>query len=319
MKKRFITQLTLIVAILSLTAVSEEKPLSLNDTKWKLVGFVDAETGVLEEPDYSMYGSSGDPYPTPPDLSTDDWYTLQFEPIRTDSNYCLNGCQYFNVKLTYWHIYGGSFVVDYVNYTIDLGGIEWVSMLDAPGGERFRTALRGSHKFERTDTSLKIYYLPDQQLDYETWEIIWSGDLKYLLFKPWEPAPSKVQDAARIVRQPNSDKEAQAAVLPPEILLSPTAFTAGPNPIAKSAAQVNFFRVGKQVKSAALKVYDASSKAVCGIDIKDAGQSKKRQVGSWNLRDAKGRPVPEGTYLVKGTLMTVDRKSERIGLLIGVR
>jgi hypothetical protein len=41
--------------------------------------------------------------------------------------------------------------------------------------------------------------------------------------------------------------------------------------------------------------------------------------GSWGLKDAGGRPVPEGTYLVKGTIKTVDGKPEKIALLIGVR
>jgi hypothetical protein len=73
------------------------------------------------------------------------------------------------------------------------------------------------------------------------------------------------------------------------------------------------------------KVYDASGKAVGGIDINDIGKTgaghgqSKRQVGSWNLKDAQEGPLPEGTYLVKGTLKTVDRKSEKIALLIGVR
>jgi hypothetical protein len=300
MKKRFITQLTLIVAILSLTAVGEEKPLSLSDTKWKLMGFVDVKTNELEPADYSIYwGGYNCPCPTAsyPGLSTDDWFTLVFQPIDQGQGY--------SGKLTN-DLIGDRYVVDYAQSIIDLGKhvVGWASDETTPTGNRYYKALIGSHTFELSETSLKIYY---------------NNNMEYLLFESWEPAPSKVQDAARIVRQPNSNKEAQTAVLPPEILLSPTALTAGPNPIAKSAGLVNFFRVGNQVKSPSLKVYDASGKAVCGIDIKDAGQSKKRQVGSWNLKDAKGRPVPEGTYLVKGTLKTVDRKSEKIGLLIGVR
>jgi hypothetical protein len=300
MKKRTLTLLVLTIAVLVLTAVGEEKPLSLSDTKWKLVGFVDVKTNELEPADYSIcWGSYTYPCSTAnfPHLSTDDWFTLVFQPIDQGQGY--------SGKLIFESI-GDGYVVDYAQSIIDFGKYvtNWVHEESTPTGDRYYKALRGSHTFELSETSLKIYY---------------NNNLEYLLLEPWEPAPSKVQDAARIVRQPNSAKEAQAVALPPEILLSPTALTAGPNPIAKSAGQVNFFRVGNQVKSASLKVYDASGKAVCRIDIKDADQSKKRQIGSWNLRDANGRPVPAGTYLVKGTLKTVDRKSEKIGLLIGVR
>jgi hypothetical protein len=293
MKKRTLTLLVLTIAVLALTAVGEEKTLTLENTNWKLMGFVDVRTNELEPADYSIYWGGY----TPPDMSTDDWFTLVFQPIDLG--------QVYSGKLTHEFI-GDGYVVDYAQSIIDFGKyvVEWTHEERTPTGERYYKALRDSHTFELSETSLKIYY---------------NNNMEYLLFESWEPAPSKVQDAARIVLQSNSDKETQPAVLPPEILLSPTAFTAGPNPISKSAAQVNFFRVGNQVKSASLKVYDASGKAICKIDINDIGQSKKRQVGSWNLKDTKGRPVPEGTYLVKGTLKTVDRKSEKIGLLIGVR
>jgi hypothetical protein len=307
MKKRTLTLFVLTIAVLALTAVGEEKPLTLKNTSWKLVGFVDVRTNELEPADYSIYwGGYTCPCPTAnfPYLSTDDWFTLVFQPSRTDFIDTVN-YQWYSGKLTN-ELIGDAYVVDYAQSIIDFGPavIGWACDESTPTGNRYYRALRDSHTFELSETSLKIYY---------------NNNLEYLLLEPWEPAPSKVQDAARIVRQSNSAKEAQAVALPPEILLSPTAFTLGPNPISKSVGLVNFFRVGNQVKSAALKVYDASGKAICRIDIKDADQSKKRQVGSWNLKDARGRPVPEGTYLVKGTLKTVDRKSEKIVLLIGVR
>jgi hypothetical protein len=314
MKNRIFTQLTLIVAVLALTAVGEGKSLSLEDTKWKLVGFVDAETGELEEPDYSMCGAwRAHPYPTPPDLSTDNWFTLVFrEFIMNSSDYrCRSGCLRYRGSFTSIDFYNLSYVLDYAQSIIDFGMdiMPFDEFEEAPDGERYYYALKGNHKFELTETSLKIYY---------------SEGKEYLLFKPWEPAPTKIQDAARIVPQPNSDKDnnVTTAILPPEIILSPTAIAAGPNPVSKSAALVNFYRVGKQVKSASLKIYDASGKTINKIAIgdKSAAQSQsKRQVGSWALKDAKGRSVSEGTYLVKGTVKTVGGKSEKIALLISVR
>jgi len=85
-------------------------------------------------------------------------------------------------------------------------------------------------------------------------------------------------------------------------------FTAGPNPVARSSGNVNFFRQGKWIESATLTIFDASGNVVNRIKITDNaldGQSR-REVGSWDLKDAKGRPVSEGTYLVRGTVTASD-------------
>jgi hypothetical protein len=37
------------------------------------------------------------------------------------------------------------------------------------------------------------------------------------------------------------------------------------------------------------------------------------------LRDAKGRLVPEGTYLVRGKVTLVDGTVEKVSVLVGVR
>jgi len=42
-------------------------------------------------------------------------------------------------------------------------------------------------------------------------------------------------------------------------------------------------------------------------------------VGIWDLTDVKGRPVSEGTYLVKGVLKTSDGKKEEVSVILGVR
>jgi len=98
-------------------------------------------------------------------------------------------------------------------------------------------------------------------------------------------------------------------------------FTAGPNPVARSAGKVDFFRQGKRVENVTLIIFDASGNVVNKVKISDkaSGDQSRRLVGSWNLKDAKGRAVAEGTYLVKGVVKTSDGKTERVSLLLGVR
>jgi hypothetical protein len=316
MKKRIFTQLTLIVTVLALTAMSEEKPLSLENTKWRLEAFVDLETNEIREPNRSVYSLCPDcprPIEDFPWINTENWFTLEFN----------SDPRYYSGYLVSEGIKRANVSVDYTYSTI---AFEKPAMVDGPLGgvpdeDEYYLALMGAQTFELTDTYLKIYYKWPCHL---LWDAPWcdSTKLDCLLFKPWEPL--KVQDADRIAHQPQSDQAngVTTAILPPEIILSASDIAAGPNPIAKSAGFVNFYRVGKQVKTASLKIYDASGKTVGKIAISDKSAVQnarsKRRVGSWNLKDAKGRPVSEGTYLVKGTVKTVGGKSEKIALLISV-
>jgi len=98
-------------------------------------------------------------------------------------------------------------------------------------------------------------------------------------------------------------------------------FAAGPNPTVKSSGAVSFFRQGARVSSASLTIYDASGNAVRKVAISDAAPSAagKRIIGSWDLKDANGRAVPEGTYLARGVLKTVNGKSEQVAVAVGIR
>jgi len=105
-------------------------------------------------------------------------------------------------------------------------------------------------------------------------------------------------------------------------------FTAGPNPVAKSVGEVNFFHAGTPLTGAhgTLTIFDAQGNVVNRINIDESRLSKtsvfgmsRRNIGSWDLRDAKGRPVAAGTYLVRGTLTTPNGKKERISIILGVR
>jgi len=99
-------------------------------------------------------------------------------------------------------------------------------------------------------------------------------------------------------------------------------FTAGPNPVDKSLYTVNFFYSGSRITSATLYVYDASGVTVKKLAIRDdaaIGNNGKRVIGSWDLRDSKGRFAPIGTYLVKGAITTANGKREQVSAIVGVR
>jgi len=101
--------------------------------------------------------------------------------------------------------------------------------------------------------------------------------------------------------------------------------TAGPNPVRKGLSSVNFYRQGKQINDATLIVFDAMGNIVNKIKISDksAGGSlsapTRRIVGLWDLKDSRGKAVPEGTYLIRGAVTTRDGKRETVSLMLGVR
>jgi len=130
-------------------------------------------------------------------------------------------------------------------------------------------------------------------------------------------SPNAVKSSDRTIPNANSDKAA-AAVAPLAPLTAE--FTAGPNPANRSSGTVNFFRHGSRVAYTTLSIYDASGNIVKKIRVIDdaVGSQTRRKVGSWNLRDSKGRQVTEGTYLVKGVIKTSDGKKEKVSVVLGV-
>ena len=95
-------------------------------------------------------------------------------------------------------------------------------------------------------------------------------------------------------------------------------FTVGPNPVAKASGKVGFFWQGKAVKSGTLYVFDASGNLVTKAAVSDKGTgTDRREIGSWNLT-AKGAPVTEGTYLVKGVLVGKDGSKVKVSSVLGV-
>jgi hypothetical protein len=115
--------------------------------------------------------------------------------------------------------------------------------------------------------------------------------------------------------------EEDAAVIAPVRAVS-SEFTFGPNPVMMSSGKAALYRVGNRVNNGTLRIYNANGNFIRKINITDnaaIGTITRRIVGEWDLRDGKGRPVAEGTYLLRGTVKTVDGKRERVSVIIGVR
>ncbi|MDR2693448.1 MAG: S8 family serine peptidase [Chitinispirillales bacterium] len=138
------------------------------------------------------------------------------------------------------------------------------------------------------------------------------------LLAKWNSTTS-VASSDRVI--PHSKSANGAAAIAPTGK-SAAEFTAGPNPAPRSSSGgVAFFRQGTLIISASLTVYDAAGNVVRTLSIRDNAVSSqsKRRVGSWDLKDANGRLVPGGTYLVKGTITASGGKSQSVSLLVGVR
>ena len=114
--------------------------------------------------------------------------------------------------------------------------------------------------------------------------------------------------------------EVSASVSVPAALTAE--FSAGPNPVVRNGGRssvVSFFRKGGKVYACELLIYDAAGNAVGTARVADSdGGPYKRKVGEWDLTDAKGRNVPEGTYLIRGVLVGADGKRERVSAVVGV-
>jgi hypothetical protein len=113
----------------------------------------------------------------------------------------------------------------------------------------------------------------------------------------------------------------EASVIAP-VAVSSGEFTVGPNPVSRSSGEMNFYWNGRRISSSVLTIFDASGNVVSRIEVADCANctgGSSRVIGSWDLTDNQGRLVSEGTYLVRGTVTTLDGRRERVSTLIGVR
>ena len=131
-------------------------------------------------------------------------------------------------------------------------------------------------------------------------------------------SPDAVLSHGRVIPAGNTG---EVAVVAPVNQLT-AVFSVGPNPVGRSSGGVTFFWRGKAIKGGSLTIYGASGSVVRRVTVKDdavIGSAGKRAVGSWDLRDSRGRPVGEGTYLARGKITVSGGKSERVSVVVGVK
>jgi len=155
------------------------------------------------------------------------------------------------------------------------------------------------------------------------------GKLPGLLGKPVDIPdhlynPDAVASHDREIPTVDPKKEEAVVVIAP-LNKSAAEFIAGPNPVGKQARAVNFYFQGNRIKSGELTVYDASGNVVGTVKAEDRKSAASvsaqgyRRIGSWDLKDKKGRPVPEGTYLAKGAVTVSSGKSVKVSATVAVR
>jgi len=117
-----------------------------------------------------------------------------------------------------------------------------------------------------------------------------------------------------------SVRPSEAAAIAPAVAVSGS-FTAGPSPVSSSSGNtVGFFRSGAALKDGKLFIYDAAGDVVATVNVNDnCGNTNRRRVAEWDLKDAKGRQAAEGTYVARGIFTTKAGKSERVSVLINVQ
>jgi hypothetical protein len=129
----------------------------------------------------------------------------------------------------------------------------------------------------------------------------------------WTTTPVSVLEASRSV--PAAQTPGIAAIAPVTVLAG--GLTVGPNPVAKRTGAVSFFWSGpNKVLGGKLLVYDVSGKLVKKIPV---SATEKGAIASWDLTNAKGAPVSEGTYVAKGIIKTKNGNTEKAAALVSVR
>jgi len=155
---------------------------------------------------------------------------------------------------------------------------------------------------------------------YVGWDFsdVWGIDEKrgypYLLAN--RPGATSVLSDERVIPESFGGGDVLTSVSIPTALI--TEFTAGPNPVVRSN-KIDFFRKGNKIQSCELLIYSVTGDVVGRVRIVDNdGGLSRRKVGEWDLTDAKGRIVPEGSYLIRGVVVGIDGRRERVSIIVGV-
>jgi hypothetical protein len=104
---------------------------------------------------------------------------------------------------------------------------------------------------------------------------------------------------------PNGAKVEQAAVAPVKVVAGEV--TAGPSPVA-AGGEVAIFWNGSKTVSGKLAVFSAAGKKVAAVPV-----SGSRKIGAWSTAG-----VTEGTYLVKGVVVTKDGSKVKVTAPVAV-
>jgi hypothetical protein len=123
----------------------------------------------------------------------------------------------------------------------------------------------------------------------------------------------------------NEDREQGNRYMPSGTIINE--FTLGPNPVSRHSHissvvnSVSFFWQGTAIENTTLSIYNESGTFIRRIRVGDTstGNVERRFVGDWDLTDSRGRQIPAGNYVVKGTVTTKNREKVRVSQVIGVR
>jgi hypothetical protein len=117
-----------------------------------------------------------------------------------------------------------------------------------------------------------------------------------------------------------SGHTAESAVVAPVAVTASGSLTAGPNPVLGYAGAISLFWNGAPLRDGRLFIYDATGNVIAKVAVSDnSGGAGRRLVAAWDLRDAKGRLVADGTYVAKGAVTARSGRAERVSMLLSVQ
>jgi hypothetical protein len=185
--------------------------------------------------------------------------------------------------------------------------------------------------YNATDTLVWITAIPDSGFRF----VRWSDDVTTPIRSDssitanstvsaiFEATSIAVAEGSREIQTGGTRTE--IAIATPAMVTATGELTAGPNPAARQTGGISLFWTGGALRDGRLAVYDINGNFVTNINVNDGSavgndsNNGRRVVGVWNLTDRNGRPVSDGTYLIKGGLTAKSGRTERISIVVGVR
>jgi hypothetical protein len=119
-----------------------------------------------------------------------------------------------------------------------------------------------------------------------------------------------VSSPDRVVPNVGFGNDGSVVIIPPPKLRSE--IKVGPNPVLIRDDVVNIFIDKNKIARVDLRIYDVLGNVINKMIIADKNIT-------WNLTNAKGHKVSAGTYLIKGVIVGIDGKRERLKAVVGVK